>query len=261
MVKRPPPTRPSDPIRENSRNDRDGNAIKNRILLGLSKKECESLLSRLVFVTLRLQDVLQEARHPVRYCYFPNTAMASILNVMDDGKSVEVGLAGWEGFVGMPVVVGYTSSASRVVTQADGSAFRINTNDMRNAVHSCPELLGSLMRYSQEATMEVTQIAACNRLHEVNERLARWLLMSHDRIRSDRLPLTQEFLSQMLGTRRSSVTVAASILQKAGLIQHDRGHVSIVNRPGLEKACCECYRIIMTQKAVWRKETSVTYAS
>jgi CRP-like cAMP-binding protein len=209
-------------------------------LAAFPNKECDLVFSRLVFVNLRLRDLLQEAGQPIQYCYFPNTAMASILNVMDDGKSVEVALAGWEGFVGLPVIAGFRSSASRAVTQADGSAFRINADDSRKALRSCPQLLLSLLRYFQEATMEVSQIAACNRLHEVEERLARWLLMSQDRIRSDKLPLTQEFLSQMLGTRRSSVSVAATSLEQAGLIHQNRGHVSIINRAELENACCEC---------------------
>ena len=120
-------------------------------------------------VDLRLHDLLQEAGQPIEYCYFPNTAMASILNVMADGKSVEVGPAGWEGFVGLPVVAGFTSSASRVVTQAEGTALRIMADEMRNMVRKCPELTVSLYRYSQEATMEVTQIAACNRLEPKRE--------------------------------------------------------------------------------------------
>jgi CRP-like cAMP-binding protein len=239
---------------KNSRNDGDGNQVHNKILLGLPNKECDFVLSRLVFVNLRLHDVLQEAGQSIQYCYFPNTAMASILNVMEDGKSVEVGLAGSEGFVGLPLVAGFRSSASRAVTQAEGGAFRINADDMRKAVHGCPQLLLSLLRYSQEATMEVTQIAACNRLHEVDERLARWLLMSQDRIGSDRLPLTQEFLSQMLGTRRSSVSVAAATLQKAGFIRYNRGHVSVVDRKALEDACCECYGVIQQQLQNWRRE-------
>jgi CRP-like cAMP-binding protein len=161
----------------------------------------------------------------------------------------------WEGFVGVPLIAGFHSSASRVVTQGKGNAFRVNADDMRKILRSCPQLFLSLLRYSQEATMEVTQIAACNRLHEVEERLARWLLMSHDRIGSDRLPLTQEFLSQMLGTRRASVTVAAGILQKAGLIHYTRGHVSILNREALQTACCECYGVIRQQLNRWEKES------
>jgi CRP-like cAMP-binding protein len=237
-----------------TRNDGDGNAVHNKILLGLPNKECDFILSKLILVDLRLHDLLQEAGGPIRYCYFPNTAMASILNVMDDGHSVEVGLAGHEGFVGLPVVAGFRSSASRVVTQAQGNAFRINADDMREALRKCPQLIVSLLRYSQEATMEVTQIAACNRLHSVEERLARWLLMSQDRIGKDILPLTQEFLAQMLGTRRASVSVAAAILQRAGLIDYSRGRVSILNRDQLEKACCECYGVIQRQLHNWQKE-------
>jgi CRP-like cAMP-binding protein len=238
----------------NSRKDGDGNVIQNRILLGLPKKECDLVLSKLVLLDLRLNDLLQAAGQPMQYCYFPNTAMASILNVMTDGKSIEVGLAGWEGFVAMPVVAGFRSSACKVVTQAQGTAFRINADDMRTTLRTCPQLIVSLVRYSQEATMEVTQIAACNRLHEMEQRLARWLLMSQDRIRKDTLPLTQEFLSQMLGTRRASVSVAAAILQRAGLIEYNRGHVSILNREGLKSASCECYGVITKQLDNWQKE-------
>src|SRR4051812_41122329 len=126
---------------------------------------------------------------------------------------------------------------------------------MRTAALRSPQFIVSLMRYAQESTMEVTQISACNRLHNVEKRLARWLLMTHDRIGSDRLPLTQEFLAQMLGTRRASVTVAAGVLQKAGLIQYNRGHVSILNREALENACCECYGIIKQQLNRWEMES------
>jgi CRP-like cAMP-binding protein len=253
---RNPSIRSTDPSARDLRVDGDGNAIKNRILLGLPRKECNFIFSKLTLVDLRLHDLLQEVGQPIKYGYFPNTAMGSVLNVMADGKSVEVGLVGKEGFIGLPLMAGLQSSASRVVCQAQGSAYRINADNMRKAVlRDCPRLNASLLRYSQESTMEVTQIAACNRLHEVEERLARWLLMSHDRIVSDHLPLTQDFLSQMLGTRRASVTVAAGILQKAGLIHYNRGHVSILNREGLENACCECYKVIQHQLNRWEKES------
>jgi CRP-like cAMP-binding protein len=122
---------------------------------------------------------------------------------------------------------------------------------LKEALHECPKLAQSLLRYSQEATMQLTQIAACNRLHEVDERLARWLLMCHDRIGGDALPLTQDFLAQMLGTRRASVSVSAAILQKAGLIQYSRGHVEILDRPGLEEASCECYDVMKKNIETW----------
>jgi CRP-like cAMP-binding protein len=243
------------PRSTNLRKDGDGNTVRNEILLGLPRKECDAVFSNLTLVNLELHDLLQEAGQEIQFCYFPNTMMASVLNVMADGKSVEVGLAGWEGFVGLPVVAGFRSSASRVVTQAEGTAFRIRADDMRKALRGCPQLTISLLQYSQRTTMEVTQIAACNRLHEVDERLSRWLLMSQDRIRLDVLPLTQEFLSQMLGTRRASVSVAATILQKADLIRIGRGNVSILNRKGLEEACCECYGVIQKQLENWLKES------
>ncbi len=239
----------------NLRQDGDGHAMRNAILLGVSRKECDGIFSKLTLVNMELHDLMQEAGQEIEFCYFPNTMMASVLNVMADGKSVEVGLAGWEGFVGLPVVAGFRSSASRVVTQAQGTAFRIHADDMREGLRGCPQLTVSLIQYSQRATMEVTQIAACNRLHEVDERLSRWLLMSQDRICLDVLPLTQEFLSQMLGTRRASVSVAARILQKAELIRVGRGNVSILNRKGLEEACCECYGVIQKQLDNWQKES------
>ena len=257
MVKKSSPARPyKKTVPPGFSSDGDGHALKNRILLGLPPKECDFILSKLTLVDLRLHDLLQEVGHPIHYGYFPNTAMGSVLNVMADGKSVEVGLVGKEGFIGLPLIAGLHSSASRVVTQAQGTAYRINADDMRTAaLRGCPQLIVSLMRYAQESTMEVTQIAACNRLHDVEKRLARWLLMSHDRIGSDRLPLTQEFLAQMLGTRRASVTVAAGVLQKAGLIHYNRGHVSILNREALENACCECYVVIKKQLDRWQKES------
>ena len=238
------------------RSDGDGNAVKNKILLGLPRKECDTIFSKLTLVDLELHHVLQEAGKVIEFCYFPNTMMGSVLNIMADGKSVEVGLAVWEGFIGLPSIAGFRTSASRVVAQAQGNAYRISAADLQKAVRTCPQLSVALLRYSQEATMEVTQIAACNRLHEVDERLARWLLMSQDRIRLEVLPLTQEFLAQMLGTRRASVSVAASILQRAGLIQYGRGHVSILDRKGLEAASCECYGTIKEQLANWEKESS-----
>jgi CRP-like cAMP-binding protein len=146
-----------------------------------------------------------------------NSGLASVLNVMEDGKSVEVGLTGKEGFVGLPLVVGFASSPSRVIIQIEGSAYRISASALVELLRKCPTLEKRLLRYSQVLAAQASHVAACNRLHEVDERLARWLLMSQDRIGSDEVSLTQEFLAHMLGTRRSSVTVAASILQTAGL--------------------------------------------
>jgi len=236
--------------------DGDGHSMHNEILVGLPKKECEAVFSNLEFVEMRLHDVLNEMGEPIKYCYFVNSGLASILNVMSDGKSVEVGLTGKEGFVGLPVVVGLNTSANRVVTQIAGTAFRISARKMAEVLRRCPQLERALNRYSQTLALQSTQVAACNRLHEVEERLARWLLMSQDRIGGDAVPLTQDFLAHMLGTRRASVTVAAGILQKAGLITYARGAVKIVNRENLEDATCECYEVITRQARNWRKESS-----
>jgi len=255
MAKKSNSTR-AKPKREPARSNGDGHAVKNEILLALPRKERDLLLSKLTLVQLRLHDVLQEAGEAIEFSYFPNTAMASVLNIMADGRSVEVGLAGKEGFVGLPLIAGFRTSPNRINTQAEGMAFRVDAEALREILQQCPELALHLLRYSQVMAMEVTQLAACNRLHEVDERLARWLLMSHDRIGTDALPLTQEFLAQMLGTRRSSVSVAASILQRAGLIKYARGHVTILNRPGLEEATCECYGVMRQQLENWQGETN-----
>jgi CRP-like cAMP-binding protein len=235
--------------------DGDGNTIHNQILRELPRKESSLIFSLLTLMDLKLHQGLQEPRQAIEFGYFPNTAMASILNLMTDGKSVEVGLVGNEGFVGLPLIAGFRSSPNRINTQAGGTAFRIEADALLKALRQCPQLTRALVRFSLEATMQVTQIAACNRLHEVDERLARWLLMSHDRIGLDAMPLTQEFLSQMLGTRRASVSVAAAVLQKAGLIKYNRGSVTILDREGLEEASCECYEAIRQQLRNWKQES------
>jgi CRP-like cAMP-binding protein len=234
--------------------DGDGNHIYNEILLGLPSKERESLLPKLELVRLKTHLVLHEPGDTLKSAYFCNTGLVSVLSVFADGKSVEVGLVGKEGFVGLPLVAGFRTSATRAIAQIDGSAFRVDGKTLMDFLVACPKLERKLQRFSQIMAMQVTQIAACNRLHEVDERLARWLLMSADRIGSNSLPLTQEFLAQMLGTRRSSVTVAAGMLQKAGLIAHTRGDVKIIDRPLLEEAACECYGIMRRQTKKWQAD-------
>lgn len=232
----------------------DPRSIRNEILLSLPAKECAAVLSELEFVEMHSYDLLNEMGEPIEYCYFMNSGMTSILTIMGDGKGVEVGLTGKEGFIGLPVVVGLKTSATRAIVQITGSAYRLSTPQTLQVLAKCPDLARRLNRYSQELAMQATQVAACNRLHEVEQRLARWLLMSQDRIGANVVPLTQEFLSHMLGTRRASVTVAAGILQKAGLIKYSRGAVTIVDRAKLEDAACECYAIISRQAQSWRNE-------
>jgi len=173
---------------------------------------------------------------------------------MPDGKSVEVGLIGKEGFSGTPLVAGFRTSHTRTVVQADATAFRIDADALRAALPKSSKLERQLNRFAQLLAVQVTQIAACNRLHEVNERLARWLLMTQDRVESEHLPLTQEFLAQMLGTRRSSVTVSAGTLQKAGLIGYTRGKITVLNRRELEEAACDCYGLLQRQIKEWQSQ-------
>jgi CRP-like cAMP-binding protein len=204
---------------------------------------------------LKTHQVLHEPGDTLKSAYFPNAGLVSILSIFPDGKSVEVGLVGKEGFIGLPLVAGFRTAATRAITQIEGSSFRVDGQALTEILVQCPNLERRLQQFAQILAMQVTQIAACNRLHDVNERLGRWLLMSADRIGSNSVPLTQELIAQMLGTRRSSVTVAAGMLQKAGLIAHTRGDVKIVNRQRLEDASCECYAIMVKQVEDWRSET------
>jgi CRP-like cAMP-binding protein len=197
---------------------------------------------------------LHEPGDTLKSAWFCNSGLVSILSVFPDGKSVEVGLVGKEGFIGLPLVAGFRTANTRAIAQIEASAFRVDSEKLAVLLRECPNLERQLQQFSQIMNMQVTQIAACNRLHEVDERLARWLLMSADRIGSNSVPLTQEFLAQMLGTRRSSVTVAAGILQRAGLITHSRGDVKIIARQRLEEAACECYELMRSQMKEWRAE-------
>ncbi len=192
--------------------DGDRGKIQNAILLGLPRKERASVLSRSEFIPLPARTLLAEMAEPIEFCYFLNSGVVSIIHVMTDGKSVEVGLTGKEGFVGLPLIVGYSTSPTRAIVQIEASGYKLRAQDLKNALRTCPKLDEGLHRYSQELALQAIQIAACNRLHEVDERLARWLLMSQDRVGKSTFQLTQEFISHMLGTRRASVTVAAGIL-------------------------------------------------
>ncbi|HST11728.1 MAG TPA: Crp/Fnr family transcriptional regulator [Terriglobales bacterium] len=234
--------------------DGNGNGIASMILLSLPSAERERVLPQLELVRLKLNQVLHEAGEIIKSGYFVNSGVLSVISVQRGGKSVEVGLIGSEGFVGLPLLVGYRTSPTRVVTQGDGTAYRCDATLLKQLLRQCPTLLQELSRFSLRLAMQTSQLAACNRLHDVEERLARWILMTEDRIQSDTLPLTQEFLSHMLGTRRSSVTVAAGALQKAGLLSYTRGNVTILDRKKLENAACDCYGIVKKQLTDWDAE-------
>jgi CRP-like cAMP-binding protein len=229
--------------------------VENQILLGLPRPVRSALLSKSELVLFPVQMILNEAGVPIEHAYFINTGLASILNVLQNGKSVEVGLTGKEGFVGIPLIAGFRTSPSRVIMQIQGTGFRIAAKDLKTALKDYAALDRSLQRCSQELALQAAQTAACNRVHEIDQRLARWLLMSQDRIGHDVVPLTQEFLAHMLGTRRASVTVAAGMLQKAGLISYVRGQLKIEDRARLESAVCECYSTLKRQLDTWKTES------
>jgi CRP-like cAMP-binding protein len=234
--------------------DGDGHPILNKILLDLPAHEAAQVFPTLEFMRLNTNHILHDAGETVRSAFFCNSGMISILTVLSDGKSVEVGLVGHEGFVGLPLVVGFRTTPTRAVVQIDATAFRMSAAALTDLLRRCPLLERRLQQFSQIAAMETTQIAACNRIHDVEERLSRWLLMCADRTGEHSLPLTQDLLSQMLGTRRASVTVAAGMLQKAGLIGYTRGRVEILNREKLQQATCDCYEAMSIQHHKWHSE-------
>ena len=216
----------------------------NMILAELPRDQYSYLQRYLDLVPLRSGDVLWEPNETIESVYFPNNGMVSFVAVMHNGAMAEVGMTGREGFVGTPVVLGARDASVRAIVQIDGDGLRIESDLLRRILPRTPQLDQILRRYAHAHAMQVAQTAACNCLHQVPERLARWLAMSRDRTDSELLPVTQEFVAQMLGCRRSSVSAAIASLQSAGVIRCVRGHVRILNRKELERKACECYEAI-----------------
>ena len=228
----------------NLRTDAHGNPIVNRILNAIPESEFDALRSHLELVQFTYHQSLHESAEDIEYAYFLNKGMISLVVVTTDGRSVEVGIVGKEGWVGAPLSVGMDRSPYRAMVQIPGNGLRVKSRTLSSLLDSSPQLRLMLNRYAQIQGMQVAQLAACNRLHEIEKRLARWMLMCQDRVESDLLPMTHEFFAQMLGAGRPSVTLAAGVLQRAGIIRYSRGKVTILNRKGLEDAACECYRVI-----------------
>jgi CRP-like cAMP-binding protein len=218
--------------------------VQNRLLAGLPRPEQQRLMGALTPVPLAFKEVLCEPGEPLRYVYFPTMGVVSVLANLPDDLGIETGTIGAEGMVGLRFSWGVRSLPFRVMVQVAGSALRMDAArfqaeaDRPGAIH---DMVG---RSSAALFVQLGQSAACNGLHSVRERCARWLLMTHDRMRAEEFPLTQEFFAQMLGVRRASVVEAARQLQRAGLIQYQRGTVTIRNRERLEAAACPCYRIV-----------------
>ena len=220
-----------------------GDLIKNLILAGLPRKEYAGLLSDLESVSLSPGEKLYRSGDVIEYVYFPGDGLVSLVTHMNDGTTVEVGIIGRDGMVGIPVLLGNDIAFEEAVVQIEGNALRMRSEVFKEGLKSNHNpLLTQLLLYTRSLMKQVGRTAACNRIHSVEERLSRWLLMCHDRMESDELPLTQEFISNMLGTRRASVGTAAMGLQTDGLISYSRGNISILDRGGLEEVACECYQ-------------------
>jgi CRP-like cAMP-binding protein len=219
----------------------------NRLLATLPKDEYARLAPHLERVHLHHGQVLYNAGERIRYIYFPISAMISLVARLPDGSGVEVGVTGFEGMTGISVVMGVEKSYQECVVQIHDGGMRMSAEVLKSEFKRGGALQALLLRYAHSLMSQVSQCVACNRLHTVEERLARWLLMSYDRCVCDDLPLTHEFLSQMLGARRAGVTEAAIILQAEGLIHYRRGHIQITDRSGLQEFACECYPIIKAE--------------
>jgi CRP-like cAMP-binding protein len=232
-----------------ARTDRDGKAISNTVLLSISEEEFSLLRPSLEPVPLPRYEILYEQSGTIEHAYFVNNGMISLVIITHDGRSVEVGICGRNEVVGASLTFGVNYAAMRAIVQMPGNGLRISSTVLSQMIQSCPSLRHMSERLLLTQQLQVAQLAACNRLHEVDQRLARWLLMCQDTVDDVRLPLTHEFIAQMLGTGRPTVTIAAGILERAGLIENTRGAVQIMNRKRLEDAACECYGAIQTLRS------------
>lgn len=217
----------------------------NRILSDLSDEDYHRLALNAQEVSLKVADSLYEPNEPISSVYFMNTGICSVVTTMAEGTSIEVMIVGHEGMVGLPALESdIATTSTRAFMQISGDAVKVNAAVVRQEFSRPGRLQSLLLRQLQFTVAQISQTAACNRLHELEERLSRWLLMVHDRVKTERFFLTHDFLAQMLGTRRSSVSLAAGALHRAGLIEYHRGQMHILDREGLEAAACECYPIV-----------------
>ena len=239
----------SQPLLPGERTGPDGKSVANQVLLSLSTRQFRILRPALQLVALAHHDILHESHRKVDSVYFPNDGLISLVIVMADGKTAEAGVVGCEGVVGLEGLFGLKRSSIREIVQVDGTAYRLPVAKLQRAFKLVPDILLRFSRFAVVNRLQVSQTAACNRLHEVEKRLARWLLMTQDRVQSGLLPMTHDFLATMLGTDRSSVTAAASLLQKQKIIEYARGSVKVLNRKALEKCSCECYSLIREYNA------------
>ena len=232
------------PLLSGERTNFEGKAVSNLVLLSVADEEFASLRQDLHYIDLPQHLVLQEPKHRLDFIYFFNSGMASRVFRTKDGDSVEVGVVGNEGFAPISAVAGLRSSPHQVVMQIGGTGFRLSTDVLDTAMKEFPGLQASLSRYAAVHGLQVAQTAGCNRLHDLEQRLSRWLLLTQDRVGSGLLRITHDFLATMLGTDRPSVSLAAGALQRKHIIEYSHGSVKVLNRKKLENSACECYSVI-----------------
>ncbi len=224
-----------------------GNLIENRLLAALPAEEYNCILPHLEHVTFSLGESVYESGKQLKHVYFPTTSIVSLLYTMENGASAEIGVVGNEGVVGVALFMGGDTTPNRAIVQSAGDAFSMKARALRDEFIRARQFQLSLLRYTQALITQISQTAVCNRLHTIEEQLCRWLLLSHDRLQSDELKMTQELIANMLGVRREGVTNAAGRLQTAGLIKYTRGLITILDRKGLEATVCECYRVVKAE--------------
>ncbi|MEY4517455.1 MAG: hypothetical protein RLZZ499_54 [Cyanobacteriota bacterium] len=215
----------------------------NRLLAALPEDEYNRLKPYLVSQSLTVGTIFYEASEKIETVYFPNRALVSLVNILSNGTTTEIGIIGGTGMIGLSVILGDSYSSQRAIVQVADGAFKISAVILKQEFDRGGKLQQILLKYAHTRLSEVAQLAVCNRHHTIEERLARWLLTVQDLTQSDKLPLTQEFIGNMLGCRRSGVTIAAGTLQQAGLIRYARGKITILNRHALEATACECYQL------------------
>lgn len=225
----------------------ESHAVRNRILACLSEEDRDGLQPHLERIALEYQQVLHEANSPIAHVHFLESGLGSVLVPTDDGAAIEVGMIGFEGMSGTAVVLGADTAPHRCIVQAPGEAWRMRSSDLVAAMDRSASLRDLLLRHAQAFTVQVAQLAACNARHSLAQRLARWLLVAHDRSGHDEFVLTHDFLSQMLGVRRAGVTVAVQVLEAAGIIGQQRGRIRVQNRKQLEHASCRCHGVVKAE--------------
>ena len=222
-------------------------AQQNHLLADISEAELTRLLPDLELLSLPLGKVIYESGEKLDYVYFPTTAIISLLYIMENGSSAEIGVVGNDGLVGIAIFMGGDTTTNRAVVQSAGNSLKIKSAKLLDEFTRGGSFHNLCLRYTQALITQISQTAVCNRLHSVDQQLCRWLLLSHDRLPSDRLIMTQDLIANMLGVRREGITHAAKRLQTAGYISYVRGDMTILDRKGLESGVCECYEVVRTE--------------